>query len=166
MRKICHHGISFLQQCDFCEMEDLDESLPKKERRLIKDKSRLKELQDKLDPRPDFLKQFDSSTDYDRSIHTNPDAKVWAEFFMKTKDEKNWSLDDIDESLMIGWFANAMMAMHDHIHNKLKVKPVTDDEIMEIIDSSELQPAHNFDRYEVAQLMKRLRDRIIGNIHE
>ena len=57
-------------------------------------------------------------SEYDHSIHMNPDAKAWAEFFMKTKEENNWSLADIDESLMIGWFANAMMAMHDHLHHE------------------------------------------------
>lgn len=52
-------------------------------------------------------------SDYDRSIHTNPDARAWAQFFMKTwieigKPEPN-------EDWMLGWFANAMMAMHDHL---------------------------------------------------
>ena len=55
--------------------------------------------------------------DYDFSIHQNPDAKVWAGFFMQTMKEKSWSLDDIDEEIMFGWFANAMMAMHDHVYN-------------------------------------------------
>lgn len=54
-------------------------------------------------------------SDYDMSIYSNPDAVVWAKFFMETKEQNNWSLDDIDESLMITWFANAMMAMHDHL---------------------------------------------------
>ena len=57
-------------------------------------------------------------SDYDLSIHQNPDAKVWARFFIQTMEEKSWSLDDIDEEFMIGWFANAMMAMHDHIYTK------------------------------------------------
>jgi len=54
-------------------------------------------------------------SDYDLSIHQNPDAKAWAKFFMETKQRNNWTLDDIDEELMIGWFANAMMAMHDYL---------------------------------------------------
>jgi hypothetical protein len=53
--------------------------------------------------------------DYDRSIHSNPDAQAWAKFFMATVNEQEWCIDDIDESLMTGWFANAMMAMHDHV---------------------------------------------------
>lgn len=48
--------------------------------------------------------------DYDMSIHTNPDAAAWAKFFCES--HPNCGLD---ESMMIGWFANAMMAMHDHI---------------------------------------------------
>ena len=54
-------------------------------------------------------------SDYDMSIHDNSDAAAWAKFFMETKTKNNWSLDDIDEDLMLGWFANAMMAMHDHV---------------------------------------------------
>ncbi len=52
--------------------------------------------------------------DYDKSIHSNPDAQAWAKFFMATVKEKEWCIDDIDEGLMLGWFANAMMAMYDH----------------------------------------------------
>jgi hypothetical protein len=50
------------------------------------------------------------SSDYDHSIHSNPDATAWAAFFVRTfpglKDK---------EDLMVSWFANAMMAMHDHV---------------------------------------------------
>ena len=59
-------------------------------------------------------------SDYDLSIHTNPDAVAWAKFFMKTMEEKEIV---IDEGLMIAWFANAMMAMHDH----LKGAPINGD---------------------------------------
>jgi hypothetical protein len=52
-------------------------------------------------------------SDYDMKIHSNPNAQAWAKFFIHTKDKKSWRLEDIDESLMLGWFANAMMAMHD-----------------------------------------------------
>ena len=53
-------------------------------------------------------------TDYDMSIHTNPDAQAWAKFFIETA--KNMDRDSFrDEGYMIGWFANAMMAMHDHL---------------------------------------------------
>jgi Lar family restriction alleviation protein len=47
---------------------------------------------------------------YDMSIHSNPDATAWAKFFC----EKNPNCG-LDESVMVGWFANAMMTMHDHI---------------------------------------------------
>jgi hypothetical protein len=52
-------------------------------------------------------------SDYDMSIHINPDAVAWAKFFMES-----WAGKDkntLDEADMIGWFANAMMAMHDHL---------------------------------------------------
>lgn len=55
------------------------------------------------------------ANDYDKSIHSNPDAQAWAKFFIGTMAEQSWRIEDIDEGLMTGWFANAMMAMHDHI---------------------------------------------------
>lgn len=55
--------------------------------------------------------------DYDKSIHHNPDAQVWAKFFIETtKDMDREAFND--EGYMIGWFANAMMAMHDHLYTK------------------------------------------------
>jgi hypothetical protein len=52
---------------------------------------------------------------YDMSIHSNPDAMAWAKFHQETHPEC-----DLDE--MLGWFANAMMAMHDHDAAKHKVE--------------------------------------------
>ena len=57
-------------------------------------------------------------SDYDRNIHHNPDAAAWAKFFIKTIEEQQWTINDIDEGLMVGWFANAMMAMHDSLKAK------------------------------------------------
>ncbi len=48
--------------------------------------------------------------DYDMSIHTNPSAMAWNAFFRKTYPDCN-----VPDDVMFGWFANAMMAMHDHI---------------------------------------------------
>jgi hypothetical protein len=53
--------------------------------------------------------------EYDMSIHTNPDAVVWAKFYSErraaSKDPANFD----SEENMVGWFANAMMAMHDYL---------------------------------------------------
>lgn len=49
-------------------------------------------------------------SNYDLSIHHNPDARAWAQFFMKCYAEYK---EPLDEAVMIGWFANAMMAMYD-----------------------------------------------------
>ena len=54
-----------------------------------------------------------SGADYDRSIHHNPDAKAWADFFVATFP----GLSD-KHDLMLSWFANAMMAMHDWIKSQ------------------------------------------------
>lgn len=51
--------------------------------------------------------------EYDRSIHSNPDAKAWADLFVQTFP----GLAD-KHDLMVTWFANAMMAMHDHLQRK------------------------------------------------
>ena len=50
-----------------------------------------------------------TNPDYDLSIHTNPDAQAWAKFFC----EQHPGI--LDEGIMVAWFANAMMAMHDHL---------------------------------------------------
>lgn len=52
--------------------------------------------------------------DYDMAIHSSTSALEWAELFIKTKNETSF---EIDKDLMLGWFANAMMAMHDSIFN-------------------------------------------------
>lgn len=54
-------------------------------------------------------------TDYDLSIHHNPDAHAWAKFFIKTTKDMDCNVFR-DEEYMIGWFANAMMAMYDHLN--------------------------------------------------
>jgi hypothetical protein len=38
------------------------------------------------------------------------DASKWAAEFVRIKQEQKWTLDDIDDGLMIAWFANAMFA--------------------------------------------------------
>ena len=48
-------------------------------------------------------------SDYDMSIHSSTDAREWTDFFFKTYPNCN-----VDRGAMIGWFANAMMAMHDN----------------------------------------------------
>lgn len=57
-------------------------------------------------------------SNYDMSIHTNPDAAAWAKFYTETRESfeaANPGKRFDDEDNMLGWFANAMMAMHDHV---------------------------------------------------
>jgi hypothetical protein len=35
-----------------------------------------------------------------------PDVRAWAEAFVKHKERLGWKVEDIDEGLMLGWFAN------------------------------------------------------------
>ena len=65
----------------------------------------------------------EKKTEETTNLHSNPDAQVWAKYFMETKEKNNWSIKDIDEELMIAWFANAMMAIGDHIY---QTKTVTE----------------------------------------
>lgn len=37
---------------------------------------------------------------------TIPSAVQWAKFFMANKQEHNWTIDSINENLLIGYFAN------------------------------------------------------------
>lgn len=53
-------------------------------------------------------------SDYDMSIHTNPDASAWVKFFRDCNPDCN-----VPDDLMLTWFANAMMAMHDHMRPDL-----------------------------------------------
>jgi len=71
-------------------------------------------------------------SDYDMKIHSNPDAQAWAKFFIHTKEKANWQIEDIDESLMLAWFANAMMAMHDYLKSQRTWVGLTDDEHCDI----------------------------------
>ena len=59
-----------------------------------------------------------------KQVIDSMDAKRWAEEFIRAKIENEWSLDDIDESLMLGWFANAIMAGYDE--GRIKEQVVVD----------------------------------------
>lgn len=50
--------------------------------------------------------------DYDKSIHSNPSADAWADFFIKTFPRLQHKRDIIH-----AWFANAMMAMRDSVES-------------------------------------------------
>jgi hypothetical protein len=52
-------------------------------------------------------------SDYDMSIHTNPDARAWAKFYTETRLKSADPSKFDGEENMVTWFANAMMAMHD-----------------------------------------------------
>ena len=52
------------------------------------------------------------------AIHSDPDAATWAKYFVTVFP----GLAD-KEDLMRGWFANAMMAMYDHLHQLGKIAP-------------------------------------------
>ena len=57
-------------------------------------------------------------TQYDISIHQNPSAEAWTRFFYEHYPDCN-----VESDVMLGWFANAMMAMHDHLKSK-EIEPL------------------------------------------
>lgn len=72
--------------------------------------------------------------DYDLSIHSNSDAMAWSKFFVETT--KDWDRDLFrDEELMASWFANAMMAMHDHLMGG----PINGDHAQWLLDLAALE---------------------------
>ena len=62
---------------------------------------------------------------YDMSIHSSTDAKEWTDFFFEKHPNCN-----VDKETMLGWFANAMIAMYDNKQNERV--PLSDDEIFNI----------------------------------
>ena len=68
----------------------------------------------------------DESAPYDMRIHSNSSALAWTKFFREHNPECN-----LDDNVMLGWFANAMMAMHDHIYQS--TQPEQTEQISELI---------------------------------
>lgn len=63
-------------------------------------------------------------------IARNPSAEIWAKAFCKYNPEAN-------EELMVSWFANAMMAMHDYL--TLGNVPLNGDHAQYLIDRAALK---------------------------
>ena len=74
-----------------------------------------------------YMSKDEQTPTYDMSIHSNPSALAWTKFFRECRPECN-----LDDETMLGWFANAMMAMHDHIYQTAppKREPLSDDVMM------------------------------------
>jgi len=60
---------------------------------------------------------------------SSTDANHWAKAFVQSMKENNLKLEDIDEGLMIGWFANYWAAVNDPLVKKI-------DEIISIVQNS------------------------------
>jgi hypothetical protein len=53
------------------------------------------------------------------NLTDSTDAKIWAQEFMKIWQEE--PIDILDEDLMLGWFANAIMAGYDSARRKYEM---------------------------------------------
>lgn len=87
---------------------------------------------------------------YDKSIHSNPDAAAWARFFVETWREVQPEQSVPDVGWMQGWFANAMMAMHDHLASRAapsstppSAPPPTEAHVQRAVVSEALMDAMN-----------------------
>ena len=74
-------------------------------------------------------------SNYDMSIHRNTDAWAWAKFFIERNPDCN-----VSEEVMFGWFANAMMAMHDHL--VMGDAPLNGDHAQWLIDNQKANNEH------------------------
>lgn len=61
-------------------------------------------------------------------IHRNPDAMAWVKFFRETHPNCN-----VKDDVMLAWFANAMMAMHDYL--VYKDQPLNGDHAQHMLDN-------------------------------
>lgn len=77
-------------------------------------------------------------SNYDLSIHQNPDARAWARFYTETRNASADPANFDSEDNMLGWFANAMMAMHDHL---VSAGPANGDEAQYWIDKEKAAAA-------------------------
>jgi hypothetical protein len=50
-----------------------------------------------------------------KGLHSCPDGKVWADYYCAIN-------PSADNGTMIGWFCNAMMAMHDHLYQTGEIR--------------------------------------------
>jgi hypothetical protein len=70
-----------------------------------------------------------SDPTYDMSIHSNPKADAWAKFFRECNPDCN-----VPDDVMLGWFGNAMMAMHDFLKGG---GPINGDHAQFILDQAQ-----------------------------
>jgi len=68
-------------------------------------------------------------TKHDLMMLTCTDAMEWTKYFRQKNPNCN-----IDDDVMLGWFANAMMAMHDHI--MLRGQPINGDHAQWLVDNT------------------------------
>ena len=68
-------------------------------------------------------------------------ADKWAVSFCQTMDRTGWGIEDIDQDLMLGWFANAIETATDHRSRQLS------DETRKIVDIQVSPGNWNYDAY-------------------
>jgi len=72
-------------------------------------------------------KDFYDLSGPDLLAYCGADASKWAQAFCRIKEAQGWSADDIDEGLMITWFANAIehsSQVRDHAPTSQQWQPI------------------------------------------
>ena len=74
------------------------------------------------------------------NLHRTMDAKIWAQEFMETfKNHSDVMPKWLDEALMLGWFANAIMCGWDHA-NYDKNRRVTREDVLQAVGLAYTSP--------------------------
>lgn len=78
-------------------------------------------------------------------LHSTMDARVWTEEFFNTIRKNGWLVDkSLDEGLMIGWFANAIMCGWDIAHQRMSEEiTLLERDAKTFIEALENPPAPN-----------------------
>jgi hypothetical protein len=62
------------------------------------------------------------------------DAMKWATAFCGTAKEQEWELADIDEGLIVGWFANYWAAVYDPLNSTIEQLTKERDELIKVLE--------------------------------
>lgn len=78
----------------------------------------------------------------DEKLNTSStSAAYWAKQFCDMKILKQWSLADIDEALMVGWFANYWAAIYDPLTKKIEA---LEGQVYELEKSEKVKTINDF----------------------
>lgn len=106
-------GGKFIGTCTLCGVAGLTIADSQKDcenvRGLTYDDAVMEAILGPKSVRPDYA----NMTDPELLDACGDNGMAWAEAFCQIAAENNWTMKDIDEGMMVAWFANAIEASHD-----------------------------------------------------